>query len=344
MSQPKVLIIGPAWIGDMVMAQSLFKVLSAQGKVIDVVATPWCEVLLKRMPQVRQTITLAIGHGEVKLKQRYQLAKQLHREYYQQAIVLPNSFKSALIPYFARIPKRTGWRREFRSSILNDTRRLDKRALPLMVQRFVALAFDKHHDWDKQFPPPQLQVDSQAVNQTLARYQLTNLDPPILALSPGAAFGPAKRWPAEHFAEVARVMLAKGWQVWLFGSKNEQVITAQIQALTHQACVDLAGRLQLDEALDLVSQATIVVSNDSGLLHIAAALNRPLVALYGSTSSEFTPPLSKQVKLLKLNLPCQPCFKRTCPLGHLNCLKALKPSQALGAIAELYQVNQSCGY
>lgn len=330
----KILIIGPAWVGDMVMAQTLFKFIkqAEPNAIIDVLAPAWTRALLERMPEVRRALDLPIEHKKMQLKQRWQIGKQLRAEKYDQAIVLPNSWKSALIPFIAKIPKRTGWLGEMRYGLLNDIRYLNKKQLPLMVQRFIALALDKNVVVPNHFQKPALQVNEP--EKAVAKFNLHDRSP-ILALCPGAEFGPAKRWPAEYFAGVAKHKLTKGWQVWLFGSHKDQTVTAEIQNLAQHACIDLAGKTTLAEAIDLLSQANLVVSNDSGLMHIAAALKRSLVVVYGSSSPRFTPPLCDQVKILSIDLPCAPCFQRECPLGHLKCLRDLSPSLVLQAIAQL---------
>jgi len=332
-----ILIIGPAWVGDMMMSQVLLKLIKAQhpDAPIDVIAPPHSAPLLARMPEVRHFIPLAIGHGKLELKIRYEMAKSLRATGYQQAYVLPNSFKSAFIPFLAKIPKRTGWLGECRLGLLNDVRFLDKSALPLMIQRFAALAFPRNAPLPTTLPWPALNVDEAVVASTLQAVGLSKPTKPILALCPGAEFGPAKRWPAYHYAEVAKQKLAEGYDVWLLGSPKEQADAAEIMAITDQRCVDLTGKTSLAQAIDLLSLASIVVSNDSGLMHIAAALQRPLVVLYGSSSPGFTPPLSDKVEILSLHLPCSPCFKRECPLGHLKCLVDLMPAQVLTAIGKL---------
>lgn len=326
----------------MVMAQTLFKFIkqSKPNAIIDVLAPAWTRALLERMPEVRHALAMPIEHGQFAFKKRWQLGKQLRVEKYDQAIVLPNSWKSALIPFIARIPRRTGWLGEMRFGLLNDIRFLDKESLPLMVQRFIALALNKNDVVPVDFQKPALQISSeQRVAATakfnLTKLNLTNRQAPILALCPGAEFGPAKRWPAEYFAEVARQKLAAGWQVWLFGSHKDQIVTAEIQTLTQSACVDLAGKTTLAEAIDLLSLTNLVVSNDSGLMHIAAAMQRPLLVIYGSSSPRFTPPLCDQVKTLSIDLSCAPCFQRECPLGHLKCLKELSPNLVMQAIGDL---------
>lgn len=339
----KILIIGPAWVGDMVMAQTLFKVLRAQNPSItlDVLAPPWSRPLLERMPEVNEALDLPFGHGELNLRKRYQLARSLRERQYQQVIVLPNSFKSALIARWAKIPERTGWLGEYRWFLLNDFRYLNKERLPLMIDRFMALAFSREA-YDKNDPIlretlgstqffPSLKIDSASLSSSLEKFKL-NTDRPVLGLCPGAEFGPSKRWPSEYYAAVAREKLDQGWQVWIFGSAKDAVVAEEIQALTNHRCVTLAGKTALTEAIDLLSVSTAVVSNDSGLMHMAAALNRPLVAVYGSSSPRFTPPLGEQVKIIRIELPCSPCFKRECPLGHHLCMKNLQSALAIEAL------------
>lgn len=333
-----MLIIGPAWVGDMVMAQTLFKLIKANEPttIIDVLAPAWSRPLLERMPEINQALAMPLGHGQLGLKQRWQLGRTLRTENYTQSIVLPNSWKSALIPLAAGIPQRTGWRGEMRFGLLNDLRHLDKTRLPLMIQRFLALGLAKNQAIANESAYyPHLKVTTESCAATLAKFNLSSSQKPILALCPGAEFGPAKRWPSAHYAAIAQQKLAEGMQVWLFGSPKDQVVAAEIQEATQQGCIDFTGRTTLGEAIDLLSLAQIVVSNDSGLMHIAAALQRPLVVMYGSSSPRFTPPLSKQVKILSLQLSCSPCFQRECPLKHLNCLKDLSPSLVMQAMNEI---------
>jgi heptosyltransferase-2 len=328
-----VLIVGPSWVGDMVMIEPLLAQLKSRrpAPAIDVLAPAWSRPLLARMPAVRCAIDLPIGHGALALAERWRIGRSL-RGRYAQAIVLPGSWKSALIPFFARIPKRTGFVRELRFGLLNDIRRLDKRALPMTVQRFWALGVAPGTP-----PParlsPRLRSDPEAVAATRRAFGLT-AEAPALVLCPGAEYGPAKRWPAAHFAAVARHYLAHGWQVWLLGSAKDAPVTAAIAKLA-PGVVDLAGRTDLGQACDLLAAATLVVSNDSGLMHVAAAFGRPLVAVYGSSDPTFTPPLSDNARVLSLGLPCSPCFKRECPLGHLKCLQDLAPARVLAAAEAL---------
>lgn len=326
----KILIVGPAWLGDMVMAQSLFRLLHSEnpGVEIDVLAAPALRAVLERMPEVHRLIDLPFAHGELALLRRWQLGSSLRSAGYDRAIVLPNSWKSALIPFAARIPQRTAWRGEYRYGLLNDLRHLDPARYPLMVERFMALGLAKDAPLPSTYPFPKLETNSENRIKTLQKFQL-DLAKPIIAVCPGAAFGPAKRWPIEYFGELAQALLAEGKQVWLFGGPAEMTLTAEIQTATQHACQDFAGRSSLSETIDLLSYASQVITNDSGLMHIAAALERPLTALYGASSPRFTPPLSTSADILKLDLACQPCFQRTCPLKHFRCMRDLTPSLVL---------------
>jgi lipopolysaccharide heptosyltransferase II len=323
--------VAPSWVGDAVLSHPLLVRLKERdpGGTIDVLAPPWALPVYRRMPEVDRALAQPFGHGDLKLGERRRFAKSLDR--YDRAIVLPNSFKSALVPWHAGIAKRTGYIGELRYGLLNDARALDKQALPLIVERYAALAQPAREPLRRPLPQPRLAVDERERRATLQRFDL-GLDRPVAVFAPGAEYGPAKRWPARHFAELARILSARGFQVWLMGSKNDAAITAEIAAASGGSCIDFAGRTSLDEAIDLMSFAARVVTNDSGLMHIAAALDRPTAAIFGSSSPRFTPPLSAHARVISLELSCSPCFKRTCPLGHTNCLVTLEPARVLAAL------------
>jgi heptosyltransferase-2 len=327
----RTLIVSPSWVGDAVLCHPLLVRLTQadpQG-TIDVLAPPWALPVYRRMPEVALTHALPFGHGELRLGERRRFAKALPA--YDRAIVLPNSLKSALIPWHAGIPVRTGYRGEMRYGLLNDVRRLDEGTLPLIVERYAALAQPAGEPLARPLPEPRLAVDEGARKRALAKYHLDNLMP-VAVFAPGAEYGPAKRWPARHFAQLAMLLAGRGFQVWLLGSKNDAAITAEIQRLSGAICRDLAGKTSLDEAIDLMSLAARVVTNDSGLMHIAAALDRPTAAIFGSSSPAFTPPLSAKARVISLRLSCSPCFARVCPLGHTNCLETLEASAVLEAL------------
>lgn len=319
----------------MVLAQSLFKLLKQRDPDarIDVLAPAWTLPLLARMPEVNETIASPFDHGELKLAQRRRLGRELRARHYDRAIVLPNSLKSAIVPWVARARVRTGFKGEWRYGLLNDVRRLDEQKLPRTVDRFVALALNPDEALP-QIPPPRLRADVDKAHAVLSRLDRNLPATPVLGLCPGAEYGPAKRWPAEYFAEVARAKLDAGWEVWLFGSDKDRREAAAVQSLTRNRCLDLAGSTSLEEAIDLLSLTAAVVTNDSGLMHVAAALERPVVALYGSSDPRHTPPLAVKASVLYLGLECSPCFERECPLGHLNCLRRLEPQRVLSALGE----------
>jgi len=332
----RILVIGPSWVGDMVMAQSLFKILKQENPDadIDVLAPAWSKPLLARMPEVNQAIAMPLQHGHLGLRVRYHLGLGLRDKQYQQAILLPNSWKSALVPFWAKIPQRTGFLGEWRWGWLNDIRPLPKIRLPMTVQRFVALGLARGAALPSPLPRPMLKVASQNVATALQRHALDRPTAPVLGLCPGAEYGPAKRWPADYFAEISRRKLAAGWAVWIFGSAKDTTAGREVAARSGKGCVDLTGKTTLAEAIDLLSLTTVVVSNDSGLMHVAAALDRPLVAIYGSSDPHCTPPLSANAQTLSLQLACSPCFQRCCPLGHLKCLRDLPSARVIGAIEQ----------
>jgi heptosyltransferase-2 len=337
-----ILVIGPSWVGDMVMSQVLYRYLqqTRPQAAIDVLAPPWSEPLLRRMPEVRASIAMPVGHGELALGRRWRLGRRLRERGYAQAIILPNSLKSALVPVFAGIPRRTGWRGEQRYGLVNDLRQLDENRLPMMAQRFLALALAPGEPLPGELPSPCLKVDPQGARECLARLGLSAAKP-LLALCPGAEFGSAKRWPAEYYAELATDFLQRGWQIALLGSASDQAVTGIIarQCEGHPDCLDLAGRTSLEEAVDLLSGASAVVSNDSGLMHVAAALGRPLVAVYGATSPAFTPPLSDRVAVVTSELDCAPCFQRECPLGHHGCMRYTPAARIADELHHLLSVD-----
>jgi heptosyltransferase-2 len=328
----RILIVAPAWLGDMVMSHALVQVLLVRhpGVVIDLLAPPATAPLGERLSGVRAVHLLNAGHGDLALGQRWRTGRNLAEEEYDQAIVLPNSFKSALVPLWAGIRKRTGWTGESRFGLLNDRRTLETDNYPLMIERFMVLGLDDGLLLDKPYPRPQLKADDANAQRLRGEFSLSRNA--AVALCPGAEFGPAKRWPAEHYATLARALVAEGREIWLLGSMADRLVCTEIESLVPKGLINLAGRTSLLDAVDVLSLAGQVVSNDSGLMHVAAALERPLVALYGSTSPDFTPPLSDTAQILRLDLDCSPCFQRQCPLGHLDCLKQLSPDRVLAAL------------
>jgi len=338
---PRILVIAPSWIGDALLAQPLLRRLHDKlGRVrIDALAPPWCGPLLQRMPEIEEVIASPFAHGELKLRERWKLGRELAARHYDQAIVLPNSFKSALIPFFADIPLRAGYAGEFRYGLLNLMHKLDPAKLPLMAERYAQLAETPGAELQRPLPRVWLQSDPVNTARTTARLGLER-SRPVAVFCPGAEYGPAKRWPARHFAALARALAARNYAVWLIGSGKDSGIGEEIRAQSGDACANLCGQTDLAAAVDLISCAKLVVSNDSGLMHVAAALGKPLVALYGSSSPEHTPPLSLSAqpgsaRIARIAIECSPCFKRDCPLGHFKCMNDLLPERVLAELDAL---------
>ncbi|HSH86513.1 MAG TPA: lipopolysaccharide heptosyltransferase II [Methylophilus sp.] len=338
----KILVMGPSWVGDMVLAQSLFKQLKIDQPdcQIDVAAPTWTLPLLERMPEVSRAIALPFKHGDLAIGERYRFGKQLATDGYTQAILLTNSLKSAILPWAANIPIRTGFKGEMRYGLINDMRPLDKAFLKKTVERFVALGRAKDAPLPHSLSLPALQADRTNLSGLMQQHSIALSDSPVLGLCPGAEYGEAKRWPVEYYAEVANAALNNGWQVWLFGSDKDRPVTSQIQQHTQQRCVDLAGKTRLGEAIDLMSACHTIISNDSGLMHVAAALDKQLIAIYGSSDPGHTPPMHPQAVIEYLGLSCSPCFERVCPLGHLNCLKHIPPSRVIAHLSLSTQIPQ----
>ena len=340
MPADKILILGPAWVGDMVMAQSLFKTLKANRPncTIDVAAPAWTLPLLERMPEVSGKIALPFKHGELAFWQRIKFGKSLKNQGYTQSIILTNSLKSALLPWAACIKKRTSFLGEMRYGLVNDIRPLDKTKLKKTVERFVFLGLAKGHLLPKTIPNPTLKANSESALAVLSKLNFAfSKQSKTLGLCPGAEYGEAKRWPAEYYAEIANHALNNGWQVMLFGSDKDVPVTRKINQATQNRCFDLGGKTKLGEAIDIMSLCNTVVSNDSGLMHVAAALDKKLIAIFGSSDPYHTPPMHPDAVIEYLKLGCSPCFKRECPLSdpdkQLACLKNITPSNILLSIS-----------
>lgn len=322
----KILVIGPSWVGDMVMAHSLFQSLKQQnpGVQIDVAAPAWTLPLLDRMPEISDKIALPFKHGHLDLMERIRFGRSLKNKQYTQSISLVNTLKSAILPFAASIKKRTGFLGEMRYGLLNDIRPLDKTILTKTVERFVALGGEKNTVLPA-IPQPKLVADKNKAEAALKRLNISLKTSKLLGLCPGAEYGEAKRWPAQHYADVANAALDKGWEILLFGSDKDVDVIQNINQLTKERCIDLGGKTELGDAIDIMSLCNTVISNDSGLMHVAAALDKKLIAIFGSSDPSHTPPMHPNAVIEYLALHCSPCFKRECPLGHLNCLNNINP-------------------
>ena len=327
----KTLIVGPSWIGDMVMAQSLYKLLLGRdpSQRLDVVAPGWSLTVLARMPEVTSCIELAIGHGQLALAERRRIGRRLKAAGYQQAIVLPRSAKAALVPFFAGIPQRVGYRGEMRYGLIND-RRSCPAFLDQTVKRFCWLGLDRDERQLPAIPQPVLQQDEANQGRLLEQWQLST-DQPVVALLPGAEYGSAKQWPVDRFRALAKRLLAQDVMVWVLGSERERTLGAEI-GRDCTGVKNLCGRTDLVDAIDLLGLCQAVVSNDSGLMHVAAAVGTHVVAIYGSSSPRLTPPLTDRCDIIWLDLDCSPCFQRQCPLNHLNCLRGIEVPTVLSCL------------
>jgi heptosyltransferase-2 len=338
----RALVIAPNWIGDALMAQPLFSLLKKMHPriVIDAVAPSWVAPVLERMPEMHDVYATGLAHGKLQLLRRWQLASDLRETGYDAAYVLPNSLKSALIPWMAGIPLRIGYTGESRYGLLNVRHaNPGKKERPPMVGQYAALAYtpgaklpfsQDGREGTTPFPVPRLDADPNEAARVSARFNLDNRAP-LVVFCPGAEYGPAKRWPPEHFAALAQ-FIAQSFpyaRIVALGSPKDAPI-AQTIAERAPNVRNLCGQTSLGEACALISRASAVVTNDSGLMHVAAALRRPLVAVFGSTDPRHTPPLSDLAKVQWLHLECSPCFARECPLGHLNCLRELSAEQVFG--------------
>jgi len=319
----------------MVMAQALFKTLKQQHPncEIDVVAPQWSLPILARMPEVRRGITLDVKHGEFSFFKRWQLGKKLRSENYIHAIVIPRSWKSALIPCFARVPVRTGYRGEMRYGLLNDIRVLNKGILKQTVQRYVAHAGKNNPQTAPTIPFPALTIDHDNQQHLLKKLHL-KLNRPVICIMPGAEYGPAKQWPVEYYRELVVKLVDAGYQIWVIGSEKDLAAGDIISGSRKNSIVNLCGKTQLADTIDLFACARSVVCNDSGLMHIAAATGVTVNAIYGSSTPEYTPPLTAGAKknIFYSGLECSPCFKRVCPLGHTQCLKNISVNVVIKSV------------
>lgn len=297
-------------------------------------APAWVAPLFAFMPQFTNVIDNPFAHGDLGFAARRNLGHMLKANRYDQVIVLPNSLKSALVPFFAAIPLRTGYRGEFRLGLLNDIRRLDETKTPLMVARFAALAEEGGVGLTHPVPNPTLVVDAAKCIDARKRFGIDD-NKKLAIFCPGAEYGPAKRWPAEYFSMLGDRLLERSFSIYLLGSSKDAAVGDAIVEQSRGGVINLCGKTNLSDAVYLLASANLVVTNDSGLMHVAAALDRPQISLFGSSSPGFTPPLSPQAKVLSLELDCSPCFKRECPLGHFNCMKQLTPDRVIAAINSL---------
>lgn len=343
MNKHRILVVSPNWIGDAVMAQPLLHLLKTRADVpdtaIDVLSPPTVAAVWRAVPEVANVIEAPLRSGALEWGRRRALATQLRTTGYAEAFILPNSLKSSLIPWLAGIPRRIGYKGEMRYGLLNVMHH-DTDVMPRpMVSFYAALAAAPRKDAPGKtaLPRPRMIVADAYRNDVLKKFTISGIDcaSSIVAFAPGAEFGNAKRWPASHFAGLAQLVLSEhpAATILLLGSPKDKTICEEVLALVPHASSapsrrklrNLAGSTSLDEAIALTAAATVVISNDSGLLHVASALNRPVLALYGPTDPDHAPPSSDLSESIYLHLPCMPCRQRECPLGHHDCMRKISP-------------------
>ncbi|MEI7531643.1 MAG: lipopolysaccharide heptosyltransferase II [Betaproteobacteria bacterium] len=349
---PRALVIAPNWIGDAVMTEPLLRNLQASGLEIDVLATPWVSAVYKLFPSVSEVIQADFQHGFLQFKQRLMIAKSLKLNKYDQAYILPNSFKSLLIPLFAKIPNIFGYSGELRNLFLTKSLpNPPKQQRPPMVEHYFNLSVlnplnhQSHSLIHSHLPSLKIKEE----DLLLARGLFKNLFPlstELFLLAPGAEFGPAKQWPYLHFQEFAALLLSEypNAGILIIGGPKDRAIGDRIIHHSHLSPMNsssgsriknVCGEISLEQSFGLISIAQGLASNDSGIMHIGAALQIPQIAFFGSSDPKHTPPLSVFAKALWLGLECSPCHKRICPLGHLNCLNQITPESALIALVNL---------
>jgi heptosyltransferase-2 len=324
---PRILVISPNWIGDAVIAQPLLQLLKQLHPdwPIDVLAPTWVAPVWRAMLEVDTVLESPFRHGLLQLRERWSFAQRLRQRGYVEAYVLPNTLKFALIPWLAGIKRRIGYRGEMRYGLLNVVHRITPGMARPMVSFYAALASAPatQAPAPSVLPRPRLSVAPAQVERAMAQLDLRS-GRPLLVFAPGAEFGPAKRWPASHFAELARLIREAyvDAQIVLLGSGKDREVCDEILAISPWV-KNLAGVTTLEQAIAVVAAADAVVSNDSGLMNIASALNRPIVAMYGPTDMDNTPPFSEVSQAISLHLKCAPCHQRKCPLGHHDCMNRL---------------------
>lgn len=341
----RVLIISPNWIGDAIMAQPLLRLLRQRypSVVIDVLAPAWVAPVWEAMEEVDNVHESSFMHGKLQLKDRMKMARFLKSQHYDEAFVLPNTLKFALIPWLAKIPRRIGYLGETRYGLLNVIHHDDKRHPRPMMSFYAALVDEPADNIQGKFESlhPRLHIPDEATADVWKKLNLKE-DRLTIAFAPGAEFGSAKRWPESHFSALAKLISQyyPGVQIVLLGSAKDNDVCEAIHSNV-QETINLAGKTSLKEVIALIAGVDMLVTNDSGLMHVASAFDLPVVALYGSTDYRHTPPFSSQSCIMSLDLDCAPCQKRECPLGHHDCMEKLMPSLIFEKVQEILSGNDA---
>ncbi len=342
----RVLIISPNWIGDAIMAQPLLQLLKQRypSLTIDVLAPAWVAPVWQAMEEVNDVHESSFKHGQLQLKDRFAMARFLKSLDYDQAYVLPNTLKFALIPWLAKIPERIGYLGETRYGLLNVIHHDDKRHPRPMMAFYAALADKPARNIGSKFASlhPRLHIDEKEINEVRKRLNLIE-GRLMIAFAPGAEFGSAKRWPVSHFSVLADMIFRfyPNAQIVLLGSARDNDVCEAIHSNV-PGTLNLAGKTSLKEAIALIAGVDILVTNDSGLMHVASAFDLPVVALYGPTDYRHTPPFSTRSYIMSLDLDCAPCQKRECPLGHHKCMEELMPQGIFETIKAIVHKNNLC--
>jgi heptosyltransferase II len=326
-----ILIVPYLWIGDFVRCHSVVKVLRQRfpDRPVDMLSSTLCAPLTDYMPGLRQAVVVDLPRNRLALGQQRELAARLKHESYGTALIMPRTWKAALAPFFAGIPERTGFVGEARYFLLNDLRSSEKK-LPRMVDRCGALALPQGAEIPGDWPLPELKVPREEIEAWRRKRGLDADNRPVVALAPGAV-GPSKRWPKDSYAAVARKLMAEGFAVWILGGPGEKDLATQIAGDTQAR--DLTGT-DLRDAILALAGAVAAISNDSGLLHVAAALGTPSIGIFGPTSPWHWAPLNPLAATIETAnaLPCRPCHKPVCRLGHHHCMTEIAPEQVLAAV------------
>jgi heptosyltransferase-2 len=329
-----ILVVPYMWIGDFVRCHSVIKLLKARfpERPVDVLSTTLCAPLTDYMPGLRRAIVVDLPRSRIAVKEQLALARRLERENYGSALIMPRTWKSALAPFLARIPERTGFVGEMRFALLNDVR-YGERKLPRMVDRCAALALPAAAALPAEWPLPELNV-APAETEAWRRQHGLSSDRPAVALAPGAV-GPSKRWPASAYATLARRLIADGFAVWIIGGPEEKPLAAEIIGDT--TARDLTGH-DLRNAILALATAAVAVSNDSGLLHVAAALGTPAIGIFGPTSPWHWAPLNALAATIesKTKVECRPCHKPVCRVVHHRCMRDIPPDQVFAAVRQAF--------
>ena len=327
---PRILVVAQAWVGDVVLSQMLYALLRRQrpDASIDVAAPPWAGALLRRMPEVDRHLALEARHGQLRLGRRWALARHL-RGQYGQAIVIPRSPKAALLPRLAGIPRRVGFGPPMRQGLINDVRSRP----PGIRERMAQLASTVPVDMES-VPWPHLRTDAQVSAEILRQHGL-DTDAPLVGLLPGAAYGPGKEWGTASFAELAALLAAEDCGICVLGTARERDIGDAVAAAAPRHAANLCGATTLDQAIDLIAGLDAVVSNDSGLLHVAAAVKTPVVGIYGATSPDTHPPLIDERAICSVRTLCSPCGRRVCPYESHACMAGIAPAEVFEAVQAL---------